>query len=354
MKVTRVAFALFVSLTMVACSSIEGLVAPTSQYKDVLNGRETAMSGLSQASACCKDYSALPYATLNGGDEKWIAIDGQSPVFNFNEGKSYFAGFKLPQNSGDLKITVSAQIDNTLFFPSVVLLDSQFRVTRVIDNKVFVYKEAQMLEGNRIEGVFTIDRTYVGNPNNESYLVIYTPENKLAETTTIMSEEKLMARSTAVVAPIQKDPQIPHSPWGLLKLTVEDLSGSSGKDNVYKPVYQDAIDANAPKVDKTPNKLVIAPASPVAQSGTTTAVAASTTVAAAAVVAPQAAPATTSVSPSSATMLPETESLYNQLIQKAVASGDIEKAMTLTNEAERAGSRSAKQTFVNAVKAGKK
>ena len=343
MNVTRVTFALCVALTMGACSSFDGLVAPTSEYKAVLNGRDAAMDGLSRASVCCKDYSTLPYADLAPGDDKWIPIDSNSPVFNFSEGKSYLAAFKLPQNSGDLKITIAAQIDKSLFFPSVVLLDSQFKVTRVLDNKVFEYKEAQMLEGNRIEGVFTIDRTYVGNPNNESYLVIYTPENKLSETTTIMSEEKLMARATAVVAPNLKDPVIPHSPWGLLKLTVDDLSGSSGKDNVYKPAYQATIDANTPKVDPTPNKLVIAPAA-ASQAAVATAATAATV-----------ATATTAAAPTSnAAMLTETETFYNQQINKAVASGDIEKAMALASEAERAGSKSAKKTLVDAIKSSQK
>lgn len=106
------------------------------------------------ASSCCRDYSTLPYATANAGDDKWLPIDENSPVFNFSEGKSYFAAFKLPQNSGDLRITVAAEIGKTLFFPSVVLMDSQFKVTRVIDRSVFTYKEAQLLAGNRIEDLY--------------------------------------------------------------------------------------------------------------------------------------------------------------------------------------------------------
>ena len=346
MKVTRVTFALCVALSMAACSTMEGLVAPSSEHKAALNGRDAAIDSLSRASSCCRDYSTLPYATANAGDDKWLPIDENSPVFNFSEGKSYFAAFKLPQNSGDLRITVAAEIGKTLFFPSVVLMDSQFKVTRVIDRSVFTYKEAQLLAGNRIEGIFTVDRTYVGNPNNETYMVIYTPENKLSETTTILSEAKLMARATAVVDPGLKDPVIPHSPWGLLKLQIEDLSGDSGKDNMYKPAYQDAVDANTPKVDPTPNKLSIAPA-PAA-----TAVAAG---AATSTVNPSAAAPATSATPvASGSMLAETEQLYNQLIQKSVKEGDIEKAMAFAAEAERAGSRTAKPTLIDAIKHSQK
>lgn len=346
MKVTRVTFALCIALSMAACSTMDGLVAPSSENKAALNNRDTAIDSLSRASSCCQDYSTLPYATANAGEDKWLPIDENSPVFNFSEGKSYFAAFKLPQNSGDLRITIAAEIGKALFFPSIMLMDSQFKVTRVIDSKVFSYKEAQLMAGNRIEGVFTIDRTYVGNPNNETYMVIYTPENKLSETTTIFSEAKLMARATAVVDPGLKDPVIPRSPWGLLKLQIEDLSGDSGKDNTYKPAYQDAVNANTPKVDPTPNKLVIAPAA-------ATAAVVATVPAANQAAALTAAPvATTTVA--TGTMLAETEAMYNQLIQKAVSSGDIEKAMALSGEAERAGSGSAKQTLVNAIKNSQK
>ncbi len=349
MKVTRVTFALCIALSMAACSTVEGLVAPTSENKVALNGRDVAIDSLSRASSCCQDYSTLPYATANAGDDKWLPIDEKSPVYNFSEGKSYFAAFKLPQNSGDLRITVTAEIGKTLFFPSVVLMDSQFKVTRVINHQVFGYKEAQLMAGNRIEGVFTVDRTYIGNPNNETYMVIYTPENKLSDTTTIKSEAKLMARATAVVDPGLKDPVIPHSPWGLLKLQIEDISDDSGKDNMYKPVYQDAVDANAPKIDPTPNKLVIAPAA------ATTAVAASTAQTVAQPVATATAtPAPAATAVASGSMMAETEQMYNQLIQKAVSSGDIEKAMALAGEAERAGSRTAKPTLIDAIKHSQK
>lgn len=123
-----------------------------------------------------------------------------------------------------------------------------------------------------------------------------------------------------------------------MRVTVEDLSSSSGKDNVYKPAYQETIDANAVKVNSTPNKLVIAPASATASQAAVATVATATTATTVVALKSTSAPAATS-----AAMLAETETFYNQQIKKAVSSGDIEKAMTLTSEAERAGSKSAKR-----------
>jgi maltose operon periplasmic protein len=342
MKATRFTIALLVAAMTSACSSVEGLIVPTGDYKTVLDNRDVAIQQLDQAQNCCQNVASFPFTPVPADFEQLLVIDGSSPVFTFDDGKSHFLAFQLPQNSGDLKITLAAQIDQSLFLPKVMMLDSQFRVTRVLGSNVFKYEPAKLLNGNRLEGEFTIDRTYIGNPNNESYLVIYTSENKLNETTTIMSESKLMAKSLAVVDPGIKDPVIPHSPWGLVKLQIEDLSGNAGKANIFKPVYQDTIDANLPKVDAAPNKLVIAPA------------AATAAVVATAPAANQAAIATTTPAAATGSMLAETEALYNQLIQKAITSGDIEKAMALANEAQRAGSGSAKQTLINAIKNSQK
>lgn len=88
-------------------------------------------------------------------------------------------------------------------------------------------------------------------------------------------------------------------------------------DGVYVDVNKKPVVA--------PNKLVVAPAADVA-TGAAVVATASAVVATAA--------SDSSVTASSAAMLPETETFYNQQIQKAVASGNIEKAMALTNEAE--------------------
>lgn len=335
MKYSKVALTILCSTLMTACASLEATVAPTQEYKSILDSRASALQQLGTATVCCSNISELQYQQLLAEQEKVIAIDGSSPAFNFPEGKSYYAAFKLPTNSGDLKITVAGLIDKTLFNPTVLLLDSQFKPTRTIGADIITYKPARMLDGDRVEGVFTIDRSYVGNPNNETYMVIYTTQATLSQTTQAMSPSKMMAKSLSVQDYGAKDPLIPHSAWGVVKIDVEDMSASALGDNFYKPVYQEAIDANTPIVDATPNKLVV----PVATAATATAVAGATATAAA-----KPAPA----------MLSETEAFYQSQIEKAVKAGDIDKAMKLVNEAERAGSTKAKAVFVDAVKRSQK
>lgn len=333
MKYSKVALTILCSTLMTACASLEATVAPTQEYKSILDSRASALQQLGSATVCCTSINELQYQPLAAEQKRVVAIDGSSPAFNFPEGKSYYAAFKLPTNSGDLKITVAGLIDKTLFNPTVLLLDSQFKPTRTIGADIITYKPARMLDGDRVEGVFTIDRSYVGNPNNETYMVIYTTQATLSQTTQAMSPSKMMAKSLSVQDYGAKDPLIPHSAWGVVKIDVEDMSASALGDNFYKPVYQEAIDANTPIVDTTPNKLVV----PVATAAT-----AATSVAGATVAKP--APA----------MLSETEAFYQSQIEKAVKAGDIDKAMKLVNEAERAGSTKAKGVFIDAVKRSQK
>ncbi len=330
MKYSKVALTILCSTLMTACASLEATVAPTQEYKSILDSRASALQQLGSATVCCTSINELQYQPLAAEQKRVVAIDGSSPVFNFPEGKSYYAAFKLPTNSGDLKITVAGLIDKTLFNPTVLLLDSQFKPTRTIGADIITYKPARMLDGDRVEGVFTIDRSYVGNPNNETYMVIYTTQATLSQTTQAMSPSKMMAKSLSVQDYGAKDPLIPHSAWGVVKIDVEDMSASALGDNFYKPVYQEAIDANTPIVDATPNKLVV----PVATAAT-------------------AVDGATAAKPAPA-MLSETEAFYQSQIEKAVKAGDIDKAMKLVNEAERAGSTKAKSVFIDAVKRSQK
>ncbi len=352
MKYLKQVVSCILGVALAGCSS-EPLVAPIEQFTDAFSPASTASSALAQAPSCCNSWQELPYVALNVG-KTFVDLNSKSPVYELKDGKSFIGAYKLPTHSGDLKITAAAQIDKMVYYPRIVMLDSQFRVTRVIGDDLFTYKPAQLLQLDRIEAVFTVDRSRVGNPNNETYMVIYTPASELNKTTTILHPAKAFARAHSSVEPKIADPVVSHSAWGLVELEVEDLSSYAGKENEFVPEYADkmalANDGTYVDVNKksvvAPNKLSIAPAA------ATAAVAAGAT--AATVNQNTAAPATTATPVASGSMLAETEQLYNQLIQKSVKDGDIEKAMAFAAEAERAGSRTAKPTLIDAIKHSQK
>jgi len=332
---TKLAVVLLGSLLLGGCASLEAQLSPTKGFKAAVTDRERAMQSLDLAKACCKDFANIPYVDMVLGTSQLAAIDANSPVYAFSEGKSYFAAYRLPTHSGDLSITIEGIIDQTMFEPVVVMLDSRFQVTRTMGRNVFRYDPARLISGNAVSGTFTVDRSHIGNPNNESYLLIYTDESRLSETLTIPSDAKLMAKAKVVNDYGIKDPVIPHSPWGVIRFSVVDLSAGKDGGNVYKPAYAIGTDeikeqARRSTVEVVPNKLVVPAATAV--------------VATSASVVAKPAPA----------MLSETETFYQSQIEKAVKAGDIDKAMKLVNEAERAGSTKAKSVFIDAVKRSQK
>ncbi|MBL0667018.1 transcriptional regulator [Aeromonas jandaei] len=323
MKRVKMSIAAVITALLTGCAG--NMVVPVQDHASILSNAEQAKQALSQASSCCSGFSDFNYVGLPEGDTL-LAIDGKQPAFQFDEGMSYFAAYRLPANTGNLAISLASQVSKTVMIPKVIMLDAQFKVTRVLGDSVFSYQPAHLLDNDRIEGRVFVDRSMPGNPASETYMIVYAPADQLSGSTTILHPSKAFARANGTVEPDIKDPVIPHSPWGLVQIKVVDMAKGQGLEAVFKPEYADkvAMGKGAPAV--------------------TSAVAAGSVTAA--VVAAPATPAPA--------MLSETEAFYQSQIEKAVKAGDIDKAMQLVNEAERAGSTKAKQVFVDAVKRSQK
>jgi len=323
MKLVKMSIAAVVTALLAGCSG--SMVVPVQEHASILSNADQAKQALSQATSCCAGFNEFNYVSLPEG-ETLLTIDGKQPSYQFDEGMSYFAAYRLPVNTGNLAITLASQVSKTVLVPKVVMLDAQFKVTRVLGESVFTYQPAHLLDNDRIEGKVFVDRSMPGNPATETYMVVYAPADELSGSTTILHPAKAFARANGTVEPDIKDPVIPHSPWGLLQIKVVDMAKGQGLEAVFKPEYAD--------------KVAMSQAKPA-----TTAVAATAATTAAVAAAPsKPAPA----------MLSETESFYNAQIEKAVKAGDIDKAMQLVNEAERAGSTKAKSVFIDAVKRSQK
>lgn len=323
MKLVKMSIAAVVTALLAGCSG--SMVVPMQEHASILSNADQAKQALSQTTSCCKSFNEFNYVSLPEG-ETLLAIDGKQPSYQFDEGMSYFAAYRLPLNTGNLAITLASQVSKTVLIPKVVILDAEFKVTRVLGESVFTYQPAHLLDNDRIEGKVFVDRSMPGNPATETYMVVYAPADELAGSTTILHPAKAFARANGTVEPDIKDPVIPHSPWGLVQIKVVDMAKGQGLEAVFKPEYSDKVEMSQAK----PAATAVA-----ATAATTAAVAAAPS---------KPAPA----------MLSETESFYNSQIEKAVKAGDIDKAMQLVNEAERAGSTKAKSVFIDAVKRSQK
>ena len=141
------------------------------------------------------------------------------------------------------------------------------------------------------------------------YVLVFTTEKDLQQTTTLLDPAKAYAKGAGNAAPDIPDPIAKHTTDGVLKLKVKTNSTSSV---LVGPLFGSS----------GPGPVTV---------GNTTA--------------PVAAPAA-----KSEPMLSDTETYFNNGIKQAVKQGDIDKALKLMNEAERLGSKSARSTFISSVK----
>lgn len=249
--------------------------------------QQQANEGLAASVVCCQQLAGLLYQTLEPGKQLQIEINLDSPSYRFESGKSFFAAYKLPENANSLTITLYSIAGKTVFKPTVMLMDSQFRVTRLLRGNDFQYRPAKGFKGDSLDGQFRVDRSLPGNPLNETYMVLYTTEADRQGETTLLHPAKAYALARHNQPPAIPDPVAKHSAVGVLQLRIAQENKSFGERADYVPP---------------------------------------------AVVYPSAAPA-----PASTPALPETQDYYQQAIKQALAKGDMAKALRLAEEGERAG-----------------
>lgn len=264
--------------------------------------QSSALAALAAAPLCCTSLRELPYRPIGPDFSGSVRIDRAAPAFHFDSGKSFFRAFALPQNSRSFEIRLYSQAGETVLAPNAMLLDSQFRVTRLLGAEDFSYVPAQGLKGDSLDARLRVDRLYLDNPGNESYLVLYTSAVQLAGQTLMEHPAKAYAKARGTQPPNIPDPVAKHVPEGVIKLVlIEDGSGGQ-QANSYAPPRSIGREMG--------NELPSVPAPAV---------------------------------------LPETQAYYRQAIDAALASQDLERALRLADEAARVGDPTAKQYLLERI-----
>lgn len=305
---------------------------------------QKAPASVAEQAVCCTDISQFSFVPLSPRTDLEVTIDNSTPAFNFSTGKSRFLAYALPVNGGQFTVTVMSMVrDNTLFASSVMLLNKDFKPVRVIPFSEFKYVPSTFLDGDIMTARFVVQRNYRDDPNNELYMVLLTTNNDLADTTQLIHPAKVYAEAQSLAVPDIDDPKAVHVQQGVMRVTFGD-NGSQGALSRTTGALSDWLfgkeDVATGQAMATPANASAAPTANNAMAPRSVPMATT----------PVATPYAPSVPVSGATMLPETEQFYLQQIKAAVAERDIDKALRLVNEAERAGSQQARSTFVEAVK----
>ena len=329
------------SLAVAGCATggkgswLDPLESRSPIYTDVSPSAAESEAALNAAPVCCDSLSELRYQPLDVKQTKYYPVNSTAQAFRFSTGKSFVQAFSIPDTLEQATVTLDAIAGPTVFVPTVLILDQGFRVSRAIDSSNFVYTPAGFMEPQRLKGRFHIDRRRGGELANERYFVVLTTDADLRGSTQMISEATLYARSRGLVDPRLPNPVAKHAATGVFRISVGNLETVSRSDKKYLDERSEAERYVAPSA--------VAPVAAPAPKATPKA---------APVPAPTATTAPRRAAPAPASevpMLSETQAMYDQMIRDAVRDGQMDRAWRLVQEAERAGSTTARDTFVKSV-----
>jgi hypothetical protein len=145
-----------------------------------LDETETVPS-LAESRSCCVGFSEFPLVDLIDRRPRHMRLDGRSPAFDFREGKSFFAAFRIDPGGPGARVTIEARVEGaarsaqpTLFAPRVLLLDERFAPSRVVGEDRAIARQS-----SSGEPFWELDLRLA---RNERYVVVYTDAAALGKT----------------------------------------------------------------------------------------------------------------------------------------------------------------------------
>ena len=313
MKMKKTLVALCLSAGMLACVPGMSLADVNFVPQNTSAAPSIPASALQQLIWTPADQSKTQSVDLTAGGQRLDVPGIVGPV----------AAWSVPANIGELTLTLDSELNKhkQIFAPNVLILDQNMTPAAFFPSNYFTYQQPGVMTADRLGGVMRLTPAL---GQQKLYVLVFTTEKDLQQTTTLLDPAKAYAKGAGNAAPDIPDPIAKHTTEGTLGLKVKTSSGSSV---LVGPLFGSSGPGPV-TVGNTAAPVYNAPAS-------------------APVVAPVAAPAPAA---KSEPMLDDTETYFNNGIKQAVAKGDIDKALKLMNEAERLGSKSARSTFISSVK----
>ncbi|WP_112480913.1 MalM family protein [Vibrio variabilis] len=258
---------------------------------------------LASAQGCCQSLANLNYQHVTEPGSLDVLLTPQSAKVALKTGRSFAQGIKLPNALGNIDLTVYSVIDKQVLVPTVLILDSNYQVIDVIDDKVIQHRESSLLYKSGFIGEYSVPNRYPDG-SAPSYLVIVTTDKAMATSSEPMPPSEFALQSGQVSAsdPFYSTNEIPHAAIGLVTLELD-----------YQPTGP-RLETEAQQQERQ-----------------------------------QVAEKYVEVEPGDA-LTAEKEQAFNAAIERAVEKGQFEKALRLSKEAEALGSQSAEKAFVDAMK----
>ncbi|MDS1825867.1 MalM family protein [Vibrio vulnificus] len=220
-----------------------------------------------------------------------VILSDQTQYLRTEAISSPVALFEIPADRGQMTLTITSEIGESVFFPHVMIVDAFGQLIESYDSKVFEYRKPRLQLGNRL--VAELD-FYPPQGYKSLNLLIYTTEQDRQGVTYVAHPARIDAEARGNYLPEAKDIPVPHAQTGTIEL---DISGPSFLSQLRREERPTSTSTDAAKTQ----------------------------------------------------VQPDTQAYYFQSIEQAVEVGDIPKALSLLDEAKALNIEGAQAVFVNAV-----
>jgi len=126
------------------------------------------------AAECCKSPAEFQYVPLPASGNVEGMIDGTSPAFTFDTGKSFFLAYRLPDRAGPYVITVTSPhgpYSSALYCQGLLLLDEKYEIVGRSGPPEARLMRPTFFRGHTIRNVITVP---AAGEKTARYLVIHT------------------------------------------------------------------------------------------------------------------------------------------------------------------------------------
>ncbi|ENS5605564.1 transcriptional regulator [Vibrio mimicus] len=226
-----------------------------------------------------------------------VALTAETQYLRNSQISSPVALFEIPADRGQMTLTITSEIGDSVFYPHVMIVDAQGQVVESYEDVVFEYRKPRLHLGNRL--VAELD-FYPPQGYKSLFVLVYTQQQDLQEVTYVAHPARIDAEARGNYLPEVKDIPLPHTLTGTIEL---DVSGPSFLSFVRSEDRPTATSTDAAKTQLQ--------------------------------------------------VQPDTQTYYFSSIERAVAANDLPKALSLLDEAKALGIEGAQEVFIKAVNARK-
>lgn len=138
---------------------------------------------------------SLPWQPLQPPVSQEVKLDAVSPQLNQGEIQGAIAAYTLPADRGSLEVTLSSLAkNNSLYAPSVLVLDEHLRPAAYYPSSYFPYQPPGAMSSDRLEGTLKLTPAL---GQKQIYLLVYTTRQDLVKTTQLTNPAKAYAQGWA-------------------------------------------------------------------------------------------------------------------------------------------------------------